>query len=156
MLSSPWRKLWHVFFTYTSFIFFQVLVMVALKASTNGCGFFHTICSTYANMLHSRKFKSGDLGGHKSLPQKLGMFSLRYSRVFLPYDKVLHLLATHNLHHKVLFIHRSTSFYIGITTNPFIWALSGHWMPQPQGPWTWQSSLSRRHASDDQEHPALI
>ena len=96
--------------------------MVALKASTNGCGFFHTICSTYANMLHSRKFKSGDLGGHKSLPQKLGMFSLRYSRVFLPYDKVLHLLATHNLHHKVLFIHRSSCFNIGVSTDPFIWA----------------------------------
>ena len=41
----------------------------------------------------------------------------------LPYDKVLHLAATHNLHHKVLFIHGSSCFNIGISTDPFICAL---------------------------------
>ena len=53
----------------------------------------------------------------------------------LPYDKVLHLAAAHNLHHKVLFIHCSSCFDTGISTDPFIWALFCHWMPQPLGPW---------------------
>ena len=42
---------------------------------------------------------------------------------YLPYDKVLHLAAAHNLHHKVLFIHGSSCFDIGISTDPFIWEI---------------------------------
>ena len=119
MLSNPWRNLWHVFFIYTLFSFFQVLMNVVLKTSTDGCGFLQTICSMYAKMLHSRKFKLDNLEGNKSLPQKLEMFSLRYSCIFFACDKVSQLVAKHNLHHKVLFIHGSSCFDTGITIYPF-------------------------------------
>ena len=41
----------------------------------------------------------------------------------MPCDKVLHLAATHNFHHKVLFIHSSSCLDAGISIYPFIWAL---------------------------------
>ena len=42
---------------------------------------------------------------------------------FSPYDKVPHLAATYNLHHKVLLGHDGSLFHIGISTDPFIRAL---------------------------------
>ena len=51
---------------------------------------------------------------------------------FLPYDQVLHLAATHDLHQKVLFIHCSSCFNIIISTDPLIWALFATGCHNPQ------------------------
>ena len=85
---------------------------LAWKEYKNFENLFHFVYSVSAD----------DHGNYNFLTSDVGHFLLAYSRVFfLPYDKVLHLAATH-LHHKVLFIHGSLCFGIVINTDPFIWA----------------------------------
>ena len=75
---------------------------------------FHVVCSVSMD----------DQGNCDFLTSEIEHFLFEILlRFYLPYDKVLHLAAAHNLHHKVLFIHGSSCFDIGISTDPFIWAL---------------------------------
>ena len=73
----------HVFRKYSLGMALHCLMTEAFRAAILLWGDAQAFDSIYALILLSRRFKSGELGGHKTFSQKYGMFFLSHFWVFL-------------------------------------------------------------------------
>ena len=132
---SQWLNFLHVFSTCASLIFLQILVVVALKSSTNGHSFLQAklLLHVCQDAIFQR-IQIGQFGRQIFLPKKLVMFSLSYSCCVFFAILLRHIICIR----KRPFVHESTLLAASWCRHQYWpsdfaeWILFFHWMSQPK------------------------